>query len=508
MCTLWKLSREFGRDLSTRPVYWRIKKMLTKTTNLTDVNRKAKTKHFCIAAICVLYIFLSGIFATITLDEDEFGFIREPYEIIGGDYTLGYLKRHEYYNATVTLVKSFYFYWNYRPLNAPVIPAGGLSIFKIEEEKFGYSKPSSVPLHDPASIEKFGSRLVVPEPDRFYRHGAGKPLLPALLSIPQLAAIKLLGINNQKLLNAQFSNRPDPIFISLRLVQIFGGLASILIVFAILQRTVDIERALLGALIFAIFPMTIKYFPNLHHDSILVPFFLLSVYLYIKRKYLAAGVAYGLALASKNLAVILLPALIADIAIQAFRLWHQGDIESAFTFLRHRLSALALMGVVALATLLPFANPVSYFEEVLTPIISRPIDPRGENVNKWSLKNVVDKESKLSPQVTFVQKFLYFKDVGFFFLVITICLALQRPLSDTARISILLILIYLPIGPIFGLDFGYRTLLLVPFFAMLAAELLEPKQLRWLAGGIGILALVYVSNPSRTDLLHEQYIAK
>ena len=123
-------------------------------------------------------------------------------------------------------------------------------------------------------------------------------------------------------------------------------------------------------------------------------------------------------------------------------------------------------------------------------------------------KDVVDKKYKLSPQVTFVQKFLYFKDVGFFFLVITICLALQRPLSDTARISILLILIYLPIGPIFGLDFGYRTLLLVPFFAMLAAELLEPKQLRWLAGGIAILALVYVSDPSRTDLLHEQYIAK
>ena len=42
-----------------------------------------------------------------------------------------------------------------------------------------------------------------------------------------------------------------------------------------------------------------------------------------------------------------------------------------------------------------------------------------------------------------------------------------------ARISILLILTYLPIGPIFGLEFGYRTLLLVPFFAMLAAELLK-----------------------------------
>ena len=112
------------------------------------------------------------------------------------------------------------------------------------------------------------------------------------------------------------------------------------------------------------------------------------------RKYLAAGVAYGLALASKNVAVILLPALIADIAIQSFRLWHQENIELAFTFLRHRLTALALMGVVGLVTLLPFANPVSYFEELLTPIVSRPIDPRGENVNQWSLKHVVDKELK------------------------------------------------------------------------------------------------------------------
>ena len=365
--------------------------LTTKIKNLSGVSI-AKTRHFCIAAICVLYIFLSGIFATLTLDIDEFGFIREPYEIIGGDYTFGYLKRHEYYNATITLAKSFYFYWNYRPLNAPVIQTDHLSIFKIEEERFGYSKPSSVPLHDPASIEKFGSRLIVPEPDRFYRHGAGKPLLPALLSIPQFAAIKLLGINKQGLLNAQFNNRPDPIFISLRLVQIFAGLVSIIIVFAILRMTVDTERALLGALIFATFPMTIKYFPNLHHDSILVPFVLLSCYLYIKRKYLAAGVAYGLALASKNVAVILLPALVADIAIQAFRLWHQENIELAFTFLRHRLTALALMGVVGLVTLLPFANPVSYFEEIFTPIVSRPIDPRGENVNQWSLEEVVGKE--------------------------------------------------------------------------------------------------------------------
>ena len=114
----------------------------------------------------------------------------------------------------------------------------------------------------------------------------------------------------------------------------------------------------------------------------------------------------------------------------------------------------------------------------------------------------------MSRQVTFVEKFLYFKDVGFFFLVIAVCLALQRPLSAVARISMLLILIYLPIGPIFGLELGYRTLLLVPFFAMLAAELLEPKQLRWLAGGIAILALVYVSEPSKTDTLHQQYISQ
>jgi hypothetical protein len=463
-------------------------------------------KKTLLVVICGFYLVLAGVFSTATLDVDEFTFAREPYELLGGDYTLGYLRRHEYVNALKTLAKSYYFFWYYRPLNAPVVREDHRSIFASQEREFGYVKPASVQFNDPAAIEKYQARLVVPEPDRFYTHGAGKPLLPALLSIPQLGLIKLLNIGSGQILNAQYHKRYDSMFIIFRLAQIFAGLASILLVFKILEKKLTLERAYLGTLIFAIFPVTIKYFPNLHHDSILVPFALLAVYLQMVRRYVAAGVAYGLALASKNVAIILLPALAADVAIQGFRLWNEAGSTSALAFLRPRLAGLAAMGAVALVTLLPFANPVSYAQEILTPLISRPIDPRGENVDQWTLKSIVSNESKMSPQVTFAQKFLYFNDLGFLFLVLALCLAVQRPLTSITRLSIIIMVLYLPMTSIFGAMLDYRTLLLVPFFAMAAAELLQPRQLRWLVTATVTLTLIYISDPSETDVLHKHYI--
>jgi hypothetical protein len=34
-------------------------------------------------AVCLLYIVMAGIFASVNLDIDEFGFIRDPYELLG-----------------------------------------------------------------------------------------------------------------------------------------------------------------------------------------------------------------------------------------------------------------------------------------------------------------------------------------------------------------------------------------------------------------------------------------
>jgi hypothetical protein len=460
-----------------------------------------------LTAICSLYLVLAGIFATTTFDMDEFNFVREPYEMLGGDYTKGYLQKHQFGNALDTLARAYYFYWNYRPLNAPVVREDHRFMFQQEEKEFGYFPAPTVGGDDPAAVEKYQRRLVVPEPDRFFKHGAGKPLLPAILSIPQ-SALFSLAFDKERLLKAQFHQFYDPLFIILRLAQLLAGLASIILVFKILERTVDLERAYLGALIFAVFPITIKYFPNLHHDSILVPFVLLTVYLHLTKRYVSAGVAYGLALASKNLAVIVLPALTADIAIQAYRIWREVNSAVAMAFLRTQLARMAVFGTVAFATLLPFANPVSYAEEVLTPVISRPTDPRGENIGQWSVDSMLSGKSALSPQVAFARKFLYFKDIGFLFFILALFLAIRQQLPRAARLSLILVATYLPMSAIFGVDLEYRTLLIIPLFAIIAAELIQPVHLRWLAGIAAALALIYVSNPARTDAYHIQHIGQ
>jgi hypothetical protein len=473
----------------------------TKNANGAAYRHRRRT---WILALSAIYLLFAAIFATIPLDIDEFTFLREPYELLGGDYTLGYLKQHDDSDALRTIAKSYYFFWKYRPLNAPVIAPDDRSMFSREEQRFGYVRPDAVRLDDPGAIQKYRARQVVPEPDRFYSHGAGKPLLPAILSIPQLALAKCLGITADRILSAQYGGQPDWIFVVFRLAQMIGGLASVLLVFRLLENTLDLQKACLGTLIYVTFPVTTKYFPNLHHDSTLVPFFLLAVYYYLGGRFVAGGVAYGLALASKNLAILLVPVLLLDAAIQGLGLLRQEGSAAALAFVRPRIASLLIMGTVAFAVFVPFANPVSYVEEILTPVISRPIDPRGENVSQWTVKGMVGNESALSPQVTFAQKFLYFSDIGFMYLVLSVFLVAQRKLSGLGRASILVLVLYLPLGSVFGLQLTYRTLLLVPFFCMVAAEVLPPRQLRFLVAGSVFLALIYISDPGRTDLIHNR----
>jgi hypothetical protein len=156
-------------------------------------------------------------------------------------------------------------------------------------------------------LTKYGQRLIVPEPDRFYSHGAGKPLLSAIASIPQLALLKLISPNDRNLLYYQYRYNYHAIFMVARLVQLLAGLATILIVYWILARECDQTRALIGAASVGFFPTVIEYFPNLHHDSLLAPFLVLSLYFFLKQHYKKAGLFFGLALATKNVAIFMLP---------------------------------------------------------------------------------------------------------------------------------------------------------------------------------------------------------
>ena len=231
-----------------------------------------------IILICAIYLVLAGRFSMTPLDIDEFTFIREPYELLGGDYTVGYLKGGEYAQALETAIKSYYFFWKYRPLNAPIIAKTDQSLFNNEEGRFGYVKP--VPNQSAAvpAVDSYLNWLIVPEPDRFYSHGAGKPLLPAILSIPQLAILNMTGLGKAALLDVQSNNKISAVFLLSRFAQYIAGAISIIILYLLTKRTFGARKASIAALIFAIFPLTIKYFPNLHHDSIMVPFILLTIY--------------------------------------------------------------------------------------------------------------------------------------------------------------------------------------------------------------------------------------
>jgi hypothetical protein len=192
-----------------------------------------------LSLICAVYLSLSAIFGSMNLDVDEIGFMREPYEMLGGDYTRRYLAEHELGRAASTIERSYYFYWKYRPLFAPVIDEKDRTLFRPEEARFGYTTPISLRGWDPDRVAKYSQRLVVPEPERFYRLGAGKPLLPAVVSLPQLGLVKLLTPDRGSLLAIQHGYNYHPLFILTRLAQILSGLLTILLVYWILAKELD-----------------------------------------------------------------------------------------------------------------------------------------------------------------------------------------------------------------------------------------------------------------------------
>src|SRR5262249_9105416 len=158
----------------------------------------------------------------------------------------------------------------YRPLFSPIIDEKDKHLFQREETRFGYTKPVSVQrATDPDRIAKYAQRLVVPEPDRFYRNGTGKPLLPAILTIAPLGVTQLISSGDRNLLVIQHTFNYHPMFILARLAQILSGLFTILVVYWILAREYDQTKAVLGAAVMAFFPVSIRCFPNLHHDAIL-----------------------------------------------------------------------------------------------------------------------------------------------------------------------------------------------------------------------------------------------
>jgi Dolichyl-phosphate-mannose-protein mannosyltransferase len=457
--------------------------------------------------VCLIYLLLSAIFGSLNLDIDEFGFVREPYELLGGDYTVGYLKRGQYALAAHTFLESYYFYWKYRPLFSPIVSDEDKKLFEAQELEFGYTKPGSVSKSDTNSLAKYGRRLIVPEPDRFYSHGAGKPLLSAIVSIPQGALVKLFTTDAKSLLYYQYNFNYHPIFILTRLAQIIAGLVTILVVYWILSVEGDPRHALLGAAIAAFFPTSMRFFPNLHHDALLTPFVLLATYFFYKAQYKRAGLFFGLALASKNTAILLLPVFVIWTIIEAWSSRRRTSSSAQRLSLQHSIKGILMVSVIGLVVLLPFANPISYVREILTPITHRAYDSRGENVEQFTLSNELGETkstltSEARPEIQLVKMFFRFDDDLFFFLTIAIVLFWSQRQDRLERLMFLVLLLTLPYGLEFGSSLSYRALLFVPFFAILCARISPSKYLVGLVVLLLFVDVLYCVDPMTTDYLH------
>jgi 4-amino-4-deoxy-L-arabinose transferase-like glycosyltransferase len=322
-----------------------------------------------------------------------------------------------------------------------------------------------------------------------------------------LALVELFTHQDRNLLYYQYRYNYHPIFIVTRLVQILSGLATILLVYWILAREYGAQQARFGAAVMALFPTAIAYFPNLHHDAMLPPFLVLAAYLFIKQRFWVAGIFLGLALASKNTATLLLPVLAFEICWNVWRA--RADGSEPYALVR-QLKGFAVTAAVGLLVLLPFANPVSYAQEILTPIMRPARDLRGENVEQFSLSarlhgaSAESARTSVRPEVRLVQLLLRFESDDLFFLVIAFFLFWSGRNDPLTRVCFAFLLMALPYGLIFGHDLNYRSLQYIPFLALLCGRF-APKghYAAFVAILLGIDVL-YCIDPITINYLHTQ----
>jgi hypothetical protein len=443
------------------------------------------------------YLVFAAAFGTVKLDLDEFKIVKEPYELLGGDYTLGYLKAHELTHALDCAARSYRFYWQYRPRFSPIIAERDRTLFAAEERRFGYVPPDQTSAKTLAHYQK---RLIVPEPDRFYRYGAGEGLLAQLLRIPSLALLQVLSGSGRVLLDLQFHRNYHWLFLILRLQGLVAGALCLQLVYRILAREAPSERAWLGMAWLAVLPPVLACFPNLHFDAILAPLLLLAAMLFVRGRHVAGGIAFGLALAAKNTAVFLLPAALAFVAWEIAEAHRGGGWPAAREGLRRRavgLSGFLLMAIVSLA---PFANPVSMVREILTPVIAQPFDARGVDVGGFSLASrfgVEPAAAGVVPQrrIVLMIRQLVGSNMRLLMLLIGLPLAWSRITRPLNRLGFFFLLLVFPYALLFGDGLGYRSLMFLPFFALIAAEVLGRRMLLATIAAFLLVDLVFVVDP-------------
>jgi hypothetical protein len=354
-----------------------------------------------------------------------------------------------------------------------------------------------------------------------------------MLSMPQLALVQLFSSSDRNLLYHQYNSNYHPMFILTRLVQILAGLATVLLVYWVLARECDPSKALLGAAIMAFMPIAIQFFPNAHQDAVFTPFAFAAAYQFHRQRFVWAGVWLGLALGSKNTAIFLLPVMLA-VAVSRMRPFDMPDSAERW---RVQLRGLLSTGVLALIVMTPFGSPISYAQEVLTPITHRAYDPRGLNVESFTLTGRAKGQSEINgtnatatvptsgaaeaatpsgfatwvegtfaetnPAARMAHMLLRLETSDFFFLALGILLLWNVPRGSFAQMAYWFLLIGLPYGIMFGYGLAYRYLVFVPFFAALCVLMMPKRALVTLIALLLCVDVIYCSDPlSSGGMLH------
>ncbi|MFP4467150.1 MAG: ArnT family glycosyltransferase [Candidatus Goldiibacteriota bacterium] len=91
------------------------------------------------------------------------------------------------------------------------------------------------------------------------------------------------------------------------LPNIIAGIFSIYLVFKTAEKIFDKETAFAAALIFALSPVNILFSATAFMDTLMVMFALWAAYFLIEKRYMTAGLMFGLALGTKQFAVFFIP---------------------------------------------------------------------------------------------------------------------------------------------------------------------------------------------------------
>lgn len=411
--------------------------------------------------VLCLYAALTLPYGFVKLNTDELNFVTLPYLIVGGDYTFSALKAGEYGKAVEIAATSYGIAWHYltRPKDADEHSAAALSQYDVKHQASGREKP------------------FVFTPDYFVTHRkAGKPLLSFLLNIPALAATKIFVGD---LLKLQRENIYHPGFLLPRLVCWLMGAGIVVMIYFMVRKRDGHSAALRAALIFSLMPIVAIYSADIHQDVpltfFLVPFF----YFAGQRRYVWAGVFWGLAFACKNQAVFALLPFGAECVWQAIG---SGSLSERFRAACEPAMALIAIFVIGLVVSAPFAHPVANLLEIVNS----------------SAGGVVRVQQ--APQL-FARMPIW--------LGISALALLGLKMLDLARDSFERLHIFMLLVPaILFLVYGYRLYMLIPSVAILLGAHLLPRTFYCLATGLLLLNLQGLESPYLTTrrLMHDRLL--